>query len=26
VHKEEFEPTLLEEIWAGRDSANWRNA
>ena len=24
VHKEEFEPSLLEEIWAGRDGATWR--
>jgi DNA-binding NarL/FixJ family response regulator len=25
VHKEEFEPSLLEHIWAGRDSVSWRN-
>ena len=25
VHKEEFEPALLEEIWAGRDSQTWRS-
>jgi DNA-binding NarL/FixJ family response regulator len=23
VHKEEFEPSLLEDIWANRDSASW---